>query len=71
METLEQELNLLIDKLNNANNFNKTLDEINSTYPFSKYEGQIMITNTNIDSINNFMVESRTIRQAIIEQYES
>jgi hypothetical protein len=35
------------------------------------YEGQIMITNTNVDSINNFIVESRAIRQAIIEQYEA
>jgi hypothetical protein len=34
------------------------------------YEGQIMITNGNIDSIENYMVESRAIRQAIIEQYE-
>jgi hypothetical protein len=34
------------------------------------YEGQIMITNANIDSINKFMVESRAIRQAIIEQYD-
>ena len=35
------------------------------------YEGQIMITNANIDSIKDFMVESRAIRQAIIHQYES
>jgi hypothetical protein len=35
------------------------------------YEGQIMITNSTIDSINDFAVESRGIRQAIIEQYES
>jgi len=35
------------------------------------YEGQIMITNSNINSINAFMVESRLIRQAIIEQYKS
>ncbi|MDR0730434.1 MAG: hypothetical protein LBF63_02125 [Treponema sp.] len=35
------------------------------------YEGQIMITNSNINSIKDFMVESRAIRQAIIEQYES
>jgi hypothetical protein len=35
------------------------------------YEGQIMITNANIDSIKNYMVESRAIRQAIIEQYEA
>jgi hypothetical protein len=35
------------------------------------YEGQIMITNTNISSIEHYKVESRAIRQAIIEQYES
>jgi hypothetical protein len=35
------------------------------------YEGQIMITNSNVDSIENFIVESRAIRQAIIEQYEA
>jgi hypothetical protein len=35
------------------------------------YEGQIMITNGNMDSIENYRVESRAIRQAIIEQYES
>lgn len=35
------------------------------------YERQIMITNANIDSINSFRVESRAIRQAILEQYES
>jgi hypothetical protein len=35
------------------------------------YEGQIMITNTNIDSIREYIVESREIRQAIIEQFES
>jgi hypothetical protein len=38
MEILEQELDLLIDKLNNAENFRNTFDEINSIYPFSKYE---------------------------------
>lgn len=35
------------------------------------FEGQIMITNANINSIKSYMVESRAIRQAIIEQYES
>jgi hypothetical protein len=30
-----------------------------------------MITNVNMDSIKNHMVESRAIRQAIIEQYEA
>jgi hypothetical protein len=34
------------------------------------YEGQIMITNNNIDSIEDYIVASRGIRQAIIEQYE-
>ena len=34
------------------------------------YEGQIMITNNNIDSINDYKVDSVKIRQAIIEQYE-
>jgi hypothetical protein len=38
MEMLEKELNLLVDKLNNANDFIRTLDSINSIYPFSKYE---------------------------------
>jgi hypothetical protein len=35
------------------------------------YEGQIMITNNNIGSIDEYVVESRGIRQAIIEQYET
>jgi hypothetical protein len=35
------------------------------------YEGQIMITNVNIKTIKNYMVESRGIRQAIVEQYEA
>jgi hypothetical protein len=35
------------------------------------YEGQIMITNANINSIEEYTVESRGIRQAIIEQFES
>lgn len=34
------------------------------------YEGQIMITNNNINSINDYEVDSIKIRQAIIEQYE-
>jgi hypothetical protein len=34
------------------------------------YEGQIMITNDNIDSIREYQVDSHGIRQAIIEQYE-
>ena len=86
METLERELNLLLDKLSNANDFRQTLLGVNSIYPFNKYkyiirangyekseifEGQIMITNTNINSIKSYMAESRAIRQAVIEQYES
>jgi hypothetical protein len=35
------------------------------------FEGQIMITNDNIDSIKDYLVEGREIRQAIIEQYEN
>jgi hypothetical protein len=35
------------------------------------YEGQIMMTNANINSIENYKVESRAIRRAIIDQYES
>jgi hypothetical protein len=51
---------------------NESTAERSKNYEKSEiYEGQIMITNANIDSINDFMVESRTIRQAIIEQYES
>ena len=38
MEILEQEIDLLIDKLSNVNDFRKSLDEINSIYPFNKYE---------------------------------
>jgi len=34
------------------------------------YEGQIMITNANIDTIESYKVDSKGIRQAIIEQYE-
>jgi len=34
------------------------------------YEGQIMITNANIDTIGNYKVNSSEIRQAIIKQYE-
>ncbi|AEF81535.1 hypothetical protein [Leadbettera azotonutricia] len=35
------------------------------------YEGQIMITNANISSIKEYMVNSRGIRQAVIEQFEA
>jgi hypothetical protein len=50
---------------------NESTAERSKDYDKSEiYEGQIMITNANIDSIKDFMVESRAIRQAIIEQYE-
>ena len=35
------------------------------------FEGQIMITNANINTIKEYAVDSRGIRQAIIEQYEA
>ncbi|HBG36400.1 MAG TPA: hypothetical protein PLH82_03665 [Candidatus Paceibacterota bacterium] len=35
------------------------------------FEGQIMITNDNINSISEYIVEGRGIRQAIIEQFEN
>jgi len=38
---------------------------------FNIFEGQIMITNANINTINEYIVESRGLRQAIIEQFES
>lgn len=34
------------------------------------FEGQIMITNDNINSIGDYLVEGRAIRQAIIEEFE-
>ncbi|MFA6937651.1 MAG: hypothetical protein WCQ67_05415 [Treponema sp.] len=37
----------------------------------SIFEGQIMIHNSNIDTISPYEVDSRQLRQAIIEQYES
>ncbi|MDR0315431.1 MAG: hypothetical protein LBH97_00860 [Treponema sp.] len=48
-----------------------TLDRAKDYAKSEIYEGQIMITNANIDSIKNYMAESRAIRQAIIEQFES
>ena len=48
-----------------------TLDRARDYKKSEIYEGQIMITNDNIGSINNYLVETRAIRQAIIEQYES
>jgi hypothetical protein len=38
MEYLENELDLLVDGLNNANDFRSSLEDIKSIYPFSKYE---------------------------------
>lgn len=35
------------------------------------FEGQIMITNENINSIGEYLVEGRGVRQAIIEQFEN
>ena len=34
------------------------------------YEGQIMITKENIDSIKKYETEGRKIRQPIIEEFE-
>jgi hypothetical protein len=48
-----------------------TLDRAKDYEKSEIYEGQIMITNTNINSIENYLVESRAIRQAIIEQFEA
>ena len=51
---------------------NESTAERTENYDKSEiYEGQIMITNNNINSIENYAVESRGIRQAIIEQYEA
>jgi len=55
MEALEKELGLLIDKLNDANDFRRTLDNINSIYPFSKYEYIISsLLSKNILSFDEF-----------------
>jgi len=48
-----------------------TLDRSRDYEKADIFEGQIMITNANIKSVENYLVESRAIRQAIIEQYES
>jgi hypothetical protein len=49
---------------------NESTSERNKNYDKSEiYEGQIMITNDNIDSIREYRVDSHGIRQAIIEQY--
>jgi hypothetical protein len=47
-----------------------TLDRIKGYEKSEIYEGQIMITNANINSIENYMVEGRAIRQSIIKQFE-
>jgi hypothetical protein len=38
METLEQDLNMLINKIDDSNDFRLKVENINSIYPFSKYE---------------------------------
>jgi len=38
MEKLNEQLNMLIDRLSNSNNFREELECLKSTYPFSKYE---------------------------------
>ena len=38
METLENELKLLISKVENANNFCSEIENIQNVYPFNKYE---------------------------------
>jgi hypothetical protein len=51
---------------------NETTAEREAGYDRSKiFEGQIMITNDNINSISEYLVEGRGIRQAIIEQFEN
>ncbi len=51
---------------------NESTSERSKNYDKSEvYEGQIMITNNNIDSIREYQADSHSIRQAIIEQYEA
>ena len=80
MEALEHELNLLVEEntvIQTHHDFTpqhrneSTLDRGKNYNKSEIYEGQIMITNDNIDSVKNYLVESRYIRQAIIEQYAS
>jgi hypothetical protein len=65
------------DVIRNHNDFtpqhrNENTSERAKDYDKSAiYEGQIMITNDNVSSIKEYMVESRGIRQAIIEQFEA
>ncbi|GHU01589.1 hypothetical protein FACS1894147_01720 [Spirochaetia bacterium] len=65
------------DVIRNHNDFtpqhrNESTSERAKDYDRSAiYEGQIMITNDNVNSIQEYMVESRGIRQAIIEQFEA
>jgi len=51
---------------------NESTSEREEGYDKSKiFEGQIMITNDNVTSIKQYLVEGRGIRNAIIKQYES
>lgn len=38
METLTEQLNVLIDRLENSDNFREELEELKSVFPFSRYE---------------------------------
>ncbi|HUX37925.1 MAG TPA: hypothetical protein VMV44_08480 [Rectinemataceae bacterium] len=50
---------------------NESTAEREAGYDRSRiYEGQIMITNDNIATIKDYLVEGRAIRQAIIEEFE-
>ena len=48
-----------------------TLDRSKDYEKTDIFEGQIMITNANISTIKNYSIKSRSIKQAIIDQYES
>ena len=86
MEQLENELNVMMAKMNdkevkasmaNDRNIcpqhrNETTETRGKLYDKTQiFEGQIMITNENIDSIAQYEVESSHLRQAIIEQFEN
>ncbi len=50
---------------------NESTADREADYDRSKiFEGQIMITNENLSTIQNYLVEGRGLRQAIIEEYE-
>ena len=50
---------------------NESTADREAGYDRSKiFEGQIMITNENISTIENHLVEGRGLRQAIIEEFE-